>query len=68
MMDLDFWVLFSTNPKDLDPSYDESRYLGLFSSRYLRLFRKGKAHIIAKFHRTDLIICSLSREGENPVL
>ena len=25
-------------------------------------FMKGKTHIIAKFHRTDLIICSQSRE------
>ena len=25
------------------------------------LFRKGKTHIIAKLHSTDLVICSLSR-------
>ena len=25
---------------------------------------KGKTHIIAKFLRTDLVICSHSREGE----
>ena len=34
---------------------------------YRTLFRKGKTSIIAKFHRTDLVICSHSR-GENPVL
>ena len=27
---------------------------------------KGKTHIIAKFLRTDLVICSHSREGETP--
>ena len=30
------------------------------------LFRKGKTYIIAKFHRTDLVICSHSREGKTP--
>ena len=30
------------------------------------LFRKGKTCIIAKFLRTDLVICSHSREGETP--
>ena len=28
------------------------------------LFRKGKTCNIAKFHRTDLVICSQSREGK----
>ena len=28
--------------------------------------RKGKTHIIAKFHRTDLVIESHSREGKPP--
>ena len=36
-------------------------------SRSFGLFRKGKTHIIAKFHRTDLVIFSHSREG-NPHL
>ena len=27
---------------------------------------KGKTHIKAKFHRTDLAICSHSREGQTP--
>ena len=31
------------------------------------MFRKGKTHIIAKFHRTDLDNCGHSRRG-NPVL
>ena len=34
--------------KDLDPSCK--------ISRSLKLFRKGKIGIIAKFHRTDLVI------------
>ena len=28
------------------------------------LFRKGKTHIIANSHRTDLVICSHSRDGK----
>ena len=32
----------------------------------MRLFRKGKTHIIAKYLRTDLVICSHSREAETP--
>ena len=27
-------------------------------------FRKGKTHIIAKFHGTELVICSHFREGK----
>ena len=27
-------------------------------------FRKGKTCIMAKFHRTDLVICGHSREGK----
>ena len=33
-------------------------------SRFLGLFRKGKTHILAKFHRSDLVICGHSREGK----
>ena len=33
-------------------------------SRSLGLFRKGKTVILAKFHRTDLVICSCFREGK----
>ena len=32
----------------------------------MTLFWKGKTRIIAKFLRTDLVICSHSREGKNP--
>ena len=32
----------------------------------MELFRKGETHIIAKFHRTDIVICSHSREGTPP--
>ena len=35
-------------------------------SRPLVLFRKDKTHIIAKFHRTDLVICNHPREGKTP--
>ena len=48
---------FQNNPKNLDPSYKMD--LDLW-----RLFRKGKTHIIAKFQRTYLVICSHSREGK----
>ena len=51
-------------PKILDPSYKMD--LDLDGSTFLGLFRKGKTHIIAKFHRTYLVICSLSREGKTP--
>ena len=40
----------------------KSRSILYDGSRSLGLFRKGKTHIIAKFHRTDLVICSHSRE------
>ena len=30
------------------------------------LFRTGKTGIISKFYRTDLVICSHSREGKTP--
>ena len=44
-----FFFPFQNNSKNLDPSYKmESSSLGLF--------RKGKTCIIAKFHRTDLVI------------
>ena len=32
----------------------------------MALFRKDKTHITAKLHRTDLIICTHSREGKTP--
>ena len=38
------------------------------SSRFLGLFRKGKTSIIAKFHRTDLVLCSHSRERKTDLI
>ena len=43
-----------------------SRSLLQDGSRSLGLFWKGKIHIIAKLHRTDLVICGNSREGKTP--
>ena len=51
---------FQNKPKNLDPSYKMD--LDLLGS-----FRKGENHIISQFHRTVLVTCSHSREG-NPVL
>ena len=42
----------------------KSRSVFSDGSRYLGLFRKGKTRITAKLHRTDLIICTHSREGK----
>ena len=44
----------------------KSRSILQDGSRFLGLFRKGKTFIIAKFHRTNLVICSYSREGKAP--
>ena len=41
----------------------KSRSILQDGSRYLGFFRKGNTHIIVKFYRTDLVICSHSREG-----
>ena len=43
-----------------------SRFILSDGDRSLRLCRKGKTHIIAKFHRTGLVVYSHSREGKNP--
>ena len=52
-----FFFPFQKNPKNLDPSYrmdlDLGDCLGIV-----------KLILLRKFHRTDLIICSLSREGK----
>ena len=45
--------LFRNSPKNLDPSYKMDLDFGC---------RKGKICIGGKFHRTDLVICSHSRE------
>ena len=48
---------FQNNPKNQDLSYKTDLV-------FWGLFRKGKTHIIAKFLRTDSVICSHSREGK----
>ena len=42
-------------------SFFPSKTIQKDHSRSIGLFRKGKTRIIAKFHRTDLVICSHSR-------
>ena len=51
---------FQNNPKN-------SRFVLKDGSRSSGLFGKGKTCIIAKFQRTDLVICSHSREGKNTI-
>ena len=55
---------FQNNPKDLDPSCNRSILQD--GSRSLGLFRKGGIGIIAKFHRTELVIRSHSRGTKTP--
>ena len=50
---------FQNNSKHLDPSY-------IGGYRSLGLLSKGKTCNIAKFHGTDLFICSHSREEITP--
>ena len=60
-----------TIPKDPDPSYkiDLDLWDCLDGSRSLGIVLEGlKTHIIAKFQRMDLVICSHSREGKTPIL
>ena len=45
---------FQNNPKDLESQ--RSRSILKDRSRSLGLFRKAKIGIIAKFHKTDLVI------------
>ena len=80
-MDLDFWDLIRwilifgivLDKMDLDlgivldkMDLDLRDCFGQDGSRSLGLFWNGKTHIIAKLHRTDLVICSHSREGKTP--
>ena len=44
----------------------KSRSILKDGSRSLGLFKQGKTCIIAKFNRTDLVICSHSIEGKTP--
>ena len=48
---MEAFLSFKNNSKNLDPSY---------GSRSLGLFRKGTICIIAKFYKTDVVICSFS--------
>ena len=52
-----FFFSFQNNPKNLDLSYKMA--LDLCDCL-------GRVKLIAKFHRTDLVICSHSREGKTP--
>ena len=41
-------------------------YFFSYKTGFFSLFRKGKTHIIAKFHRTDLVIkCNSTRRGNS---
>ena len=51
------WFSFQSNPKNSDPSY--KKYLDL-----LDCLGRVKLVFVAKFHRTDLVTCSHSREGK----
>ena len=42
----------------------KSRSLLKDGSRFFGLYRKGKTLIIAKFHRTDLVVCSHFERGK----
>ena len=44
----------------------KSRFILQDGSRSLGLFRNGKSRIIAKFHRTYLVICTHSRKRKTP--
>ena len=57
---LSFLVFF--RPKQ----FQKSRFILQDRPRSLGLSRKGKIGIIAKFHRTDFVICSHSREVKTP--
>ena len=57
---------FLNNSKNLDPSYKTDLNLWDCGSRSLGIFRNGETRIIAKFHRTDCVTCSHSREGKTP--
>ena len=48
---------FQNSPENLDPSYK-------IDLESFGLFRKGKTRIMAKFQRTDSVVCCHSSEGE----
>ena len=43
---------FQNNPKNLDPSYK-------MDVDFWDCFLKGQNHLIAEFHKTDLVICQM---------
>ena len=53
---------FQNYPKNLDPFH--KTYLVLWD--YFRLGKTRESHVIVKIHRTDLVTCSHSREGQIP--
>ena len=55
---MEFLSSFKNHPKTLDPSSCKT------DLDFWNLFWKGKIHIIAKFHRTDLVVGSHSKEGK----
>ena len=57
-----YFPCYKTEVFFLPKQSQRSRSVLLDMSGSLGLFRKGKTHVIAKFHRTDLVICSHSRE------
>ena len=48
----------------LSKQLKKSRSILQDESRFLGLFKKGSSHIIAKFHRIDVVIWSHSKEGK----
>ena len=48
------------------PSKTITKILICLIRPFMGPFRKGKTHIIAKFHWTDFVICSHLREGKIP--
>ena len=57
------WSFFSFPKHFISfPKHSQKSRSILVGCRSLGFFRKGKTHITAKFHRTDLVICSHSGE------
>ena len=48
----------------LPKSSEKSRSVILDGSRSLGLFKEGKTCVVTNFHKTALVICSHSREGQ----
>ena len=61
---LPYFFGYKMNLFVLPTQSQKSRSILLDRSRSLGLFRKGKPHIIAKFHKANLVICSHSGEGK----